>query len=201
MNVRLQYDMAWRAGIWFQHSLQMNNYQIELAMTTNTSNADDQIVCMNRINHFIYNELGNTVFINENDTEQIQLLSAAGINLTTLPEEPIDQVIGWIVFLKLNSILENQMVITDIMIQSDLGDNIKYMHSAGESLGPIEPTGWWSDPSPVHSSVKTAAGKKRIVKLPPGTSWKKLGLAWSNEIGAVPTSNTVVFAQFVKDEE
>lgn len=201
MNVRLQYDMTWKAGIWFENHLQLNSYQIELLMITNTSDLDDQINCMNRVNHFIYEEMGDTVYINQNDLDQIALLSAAGVKITTLPESPIDQVIGWIVFLKLNAILENRMAITDIKIQSDLGDNIKYLHTIGESLGPVELTGWWTDPGPAHSSIKPGSGKRRIVKLNPGTSWKKLDMAWSSDVEESQSANTVVFAQFVKDEE
>jgi hypothetical protein len=201
MNVRLQYDMTWKAGIWFENRLQLNSYQIELMIITNTSDPDDQINCMDRINHFIYEEMNDTIYINQNDLDQIALLSAAGIKITTLPESPIDQVIGWIVFLKLNSILENRMVITDIKIQSDLGDNIRYLHSADESFGSIESPGWWNDPSPVHSAVNPNAGKRRIVKLNPGTSWKKLDMSWSSDAEEPHPANTVVFAQFNKDDE
>jgi len=201
MNVRLEYDMSWNSCIWFENTLQMNRYQIELMMTTNTSDQDDQITCINRMNHFIYEELNNTVFINENDTDQIQLLSTAGIKITTLPEAPIDQIIGWIVFLKLNSILEDRMVITDAKIQSDLGDNIKYMHTLGESLGPVSQTGWWTDSSPVHSTVKSGANKKRVVKLNKGTSWKKLDMSWTGEDETLSTANTVLFAQFTSSTE
>lgn len=201
MNVRLEYDMSWNSCIWFENTLQTNRYQIELMMTTNTSDQDDQITCMNRMNHFIYEELNNTVFINEKDTEQIQLLSAAGIKITTLPEAPIDQIIGWVVFLKLNAILEDRMVITDIKIQSDLGDNIKYMHTLGESLGPIGLTGWWTDPSPVHSIIKSGASKKRVVKLNKGTSWKKLDMGWTGDDETLSTANTVLFAQFTSSTD
>jgi len=201
MNVRLEYDMSWNSCIWFENTLQTNRYQIELMMTTNTSDQDDQITCMNRMNHFIYEELNNTVFINEKDTEQIQLLSAAGIKITTLPEAPIDQIIGWVVFLKLNAILEDRMVITDIKIQSDLGDNIKYMHTLGESLGPIGLTGWWADPSPVHSIIKSGASKKRVVKLNKGTSWKKLDMGWTGDNETLSTANTVLFAQFTSSTD
>ena len=201
MNVRLEYDMSWNSCIWFENTLQTNRYQIELMMTTNTSDQDDQITCMNRMNHFIYEELNNTVFINEKDTEQIQLLSAAGIKITTLPEAPIDQIIGWVVFLKLNAILEDRMVITDIKIQSDLGDNIKYMHTLGESLGPIGLTGWWADPSPVHSIIKSGASKKRVVKLNKGTSWKKLDMGWTGDDETLSTANTVLFAQFTSSTD
>jgi hypothetical protein len=201
MNVRLEYDMSWNSCIWFENTLQMNRYQIELLMTTNTSDQDDQIICMNRMNHFIYEELNNTVFINENDTDQIQLLLSAGIKITTLPEAPIDQIIGWVVFLKLNSILEDRMVITDVKIQSDLGDNIKYMHTLGESLGPVELKGWWTDSSPVHSSVKSSGSKKRVVKLNKGTSWKKLDMSWAGEDETSSTANTVLFAQFTSTDD
>lgn len=201
MNVRLEYDMSWNSCIWFENTLQSNRYQIELLMTTNTSDQEDQITCMNRMNHFIYEELNNTVFINENDTEQIQLLLSAGIKITTLPEAPIDQIIGWVVFLKLNAILEDRMVITDIKIQSDLGDNIKYLHTIGESLGPVGLTGWWLDSSPVHSSVKSSGSKKRVVKLNKGTSWKKLDMSWTGEDETLSTANTVLFAQFTSTDD
>ena len=200
MNVRLEYDMNWNAGIWFEDRLQMNDYQISLSMTTNTSDSQDQITCMNRINYFVYEELGSTIFINENNVEQIQALVTAGCKVTTLPEEPIDQVLGWIIFLKLNAILEDRMIISDIKIQSNLGDNIKYLHTAGESLGPINETGWWADPSPIHTSVKLSSNKKRIVKLNTGTTWKKLGMNWTGESTSPEPANTVVFAQFTKDE-
>jgi hypothetical protein len=202
MNVRIRYDMTWRSGIWFQNSLQMNSYQIELQATTHTSNNDDHITCLNRINHFVYEEMSNTIFINQDDRDRIDLLLAAGCKITTLPEDPIDQVIGWILFLKLNSILEGRMSITDISIWSDLGDNIRYLHSDRETFGPVDDLqGWWLDPGPVHNLIKIKSNKKQIVKLGPSPSWRKLDLHWSDSTLPDQTANTVVFAQFVKDEE
>ena len=81
MNVRLEYDMQWRAAIWFENCLQMNRYNMELAITTNTSNADDHVVSLNRLNHFVYNEMANTVYIHQDDVSQIQALTAAGITV------------------------------------------------------------------------------------------------------------------------
>ena len=59
MNVRLEYDMHWRAAIWFENTLQINNYNLELAITTNTTNPDDHVVSLSRLNHFVYNEMAN----------------------------------------------------------------------------------------------------------------------------------------------
>ena len=203
MNVRLEYDMHWRAGIWFENCLQINNYNIEVSIITNTSNADDHVVSLSRINHFVYSEMANTVYIHQDDTAQIQALTAAGIKVTTLPEQPIDQIIGLALYSKLNAILQERMFVTGVTIQSDLGDNVRYLHSDRESLGPLNQSGWWQDSSPVHSDFKTTASKKHVVRLNRTLTWQDLDLEWS-DVEPVDntgnTGNTVVFAKFGPDE-
>jgi hypothetical protein len=34
-----------------------------------------------------------------------------GINVTTLPEEPVDQIIGMMLYYKLNAIMEGRMIV------------------------------------------------------------------------------------------
>jgi len=200
MNVRLEYDMNWRAAIWFENRLQINDYNAELSIHTNTMDHEDHVTCMARLNHFVYHELTNTVFIKQGDQEQLRALAAAGIKVTTLPEEPIDQIIGIALYCKLNAILEEKMIVTNVTIQSLLGDNVRYLHSNNESLGPCSDTGWWTDPGPVHSNFKPAAGGKRVVKLNRTPSWRDLDLGWSGTEQPKNETNTVVFAKFPTDE-
>lgn len=200
MNVRLEYDMHWRAGIWFENCLQINSYDIELSITTNTSNAEDHVVSLNRINHFIYNEMANTVYIHQNDTAQIQALTSAGIKVTTLPEQPIDQIIGIALYSKLNAILQERMFVNGVTIQSDLGDNVRYLHNDRESVGPLGQEGWWNDASPVHSDFKSTASRKQVVKLHRTLTWQDLEMEWSDAEPVDNTGNTVVFAKFGPDE-
>ena len=200
MNVRLEYDMQWRAAIWFENCLQINSYNMELAITTNTSNADDHVVSLNRLNHFVYNEMANTVYIHQNDVTQIQALTAAGIKVTTLPEEPIDQIIGIALYYKLNAILQERMFVNGVTIQSDLGDNVRYLHNDHESAGPLSQEGWWQDSSPVHSNFKSSASKKHVVRLNRTLSWQDLEMEWSDVEPVDNTGNTVVFAKFGPDE-
>lgn len=200
MNVRLKYDMQWRAAIWFDNHLQMNTYNIELAMLTNTANGDDHIVSLSRINHFIYNEMNNTVYINQDNVDQISALTSAGIKVTTLPEEPIDQIVGLALYCKLNAILQERIFINEVSIQSDLGDNVCYLHNEHESLGPLSNDGWWQDASPVHNNIKSTVSKKHVVKLNRAPSWQDLDLDWSKSESADNTGNTVVFAKFTQDE-
>ena len=201
MNVRLEYDMQWRAGIWFENTLQMNNYNVELAITTNTANADDHVVSLNRLNHFVYNEMANTVYIHQDDTAQIQALTGAGIKVTTLPEQPIDQIIGIALYCKLNAILQERMFVNGVTIQSDLGDNVRYLHSDRESTGPLNQTGWWQDTSPIHSDFKSTASKKHVVKLNRTLTWQDLEMEWSDVEPTDNTGNTVVFAKFGPNED
>jgi hypothetical protein len=192
--------MHWRAAIWFENCLQINSYNIELAITTNTSNADDHVVSLNRLNHFVYNEMANTVYIHQEDVAQIQALTAAGIKVTTLPEQPIDQIIGIALYCKLNAILQERMFVNGVTIQSDLGDNVRYLHNDRESTGPLDQEGWWADPTPMHSNFKSFASKKHVVKLNRTPSWRELELDWSDAQRPTIESNTVVFAKFPIDE-
>ena len=200
MNVRLEYEMNWRAAIWFESRLQVNDYHATISMYTNTSNQEDHVTCMERMNHFVYHELTNTVFIKQDDQEQIQALAAAGIKITPLPEEPIDQIIGIALYCKLNAILEERMIVTGVTMQSDLGDNVRYLHGDQESRGPCDAPGWWYDAGPTHSNFKpTVGGKRRVVKLHRTPSWRDLELDWSDSEPVSTNSNTVVF-KFPTDE-
>ena len=200
MNVRLEYEMNWRAALWFENRLQVNDYNATIYMYTNTSNQEDHVTCMERINHFVYHELTNTVFIKQDDQDQIQALSAAGIKITPLPEEPIDQIVGIALYCKLNAILEERMIVTGVTMQSELGDNVRYLHSDQESLGPCDTPGWWYDAGPTHSNFKpTVGGKRRVVKLNRTPSWRDLKLNWSDSEPVPTNSNTVVF-KFPTDE-
>jgi predicted Fe-Mo cluster-binding NifX family protein len=200
MNVRLEYDMNWRAAIWFEDRLQINDYSAELSIYTNTMDHQDHVTSMARLNHFMYHELTNTVFIKQDNQDQLRALAAAGIKVTTLPEEPIDQIIGIALYCKLNAILEQRMMVTNVTIQSLLGDNVRYLHSSQESLGLCSDSGWWTDPGPIHSNFKPAAGNRRVVKLNRTPTWRDLDLGWSGTEQPKSETNTVVFAKFPTDE-
>lgn len=197
MNVRLRYDMTWRAGVWFENRLQMNQYDVELELVTNTSDPEFQIVSLGRLKHFVYVELDSTVFINQSDKDAIEKLVTAGVKLTTTPEEPIDQVVGLVLYKKFNAIMENQIVVKSLNIKSDLGDNIWYLHNDQETVAMNLTSGWWNDSEPNHNNIKLS-GKKNIVKLQRTPKWTDFDLDWTEVAETEQTSNTVV--KFNKDE-
>lgn len=197
MNVRLQYDLEFLGGIYYQDLLQLNQYHVSLNLTTQTKNSADTNIAMDRLKSFVLGELDSTVFINHAIQERGELMSMMGINITTLPEEPVDQIIGIMLFQKLNAIMEGRMTVDSLDISSSLGDCIWYQHNNEDALGPFEQPGWWHDSGPGHSSLPVAV-TDNVVKIT-DNHWREYGLEWPEET-ADHSGNTVVFANFPRNE-
>ena len=198
MNVRLQYNLDFLAGIYYNDQLQMNSYSVGLSLLTKTTDPISTNIAMDRIKAFVFSELEHTVFINSRSIERAEMMSVLGINVTTLPEEPVDQIVGMMLYHKLNAVMEGRMVITQLDISSSLGDNVTYMHDEEDSSGPFVQPGWWSEPTVQHDILEPEEAVDNIVKVVP-SAWIEYGLMWPEDIDP-PTANTVVYANFPKNE-
>jgi len=199
MNVRLEYNMAFTAGVYWEDQMLMNRYLIKLYMVTNSSDPDTQNIAYERLKYFVYSEIANTIFVNRQHEEQCRLLIAAGLKITTLPADPVDQLIGIILYAKLNAIMEESIIINEIEISSDLGENMVYLHAADESLGPFAVPGWWHDADLIHCDLSLIDSDK-VVAMHRAGAWRELDLAWPDQANVVTDNNTVVFANFKQDE-
>lgn len=205
MNVRLQYDTTLTAGVYYNGRFAMNNYDIRIHFQTNSVNGEDHNIGLSRMKHFVHESLDSTVFISSDNLKQARKFLAADCTVATLPEEPVDQIIGMMLYCKLNAICEDYLHVTELELSSDLGDNITYKHSYLEPLGPFETQGWWHLPNLAQCDPKLLTKllntDSQVVKLTRGDDWSDLGLSWPN--AKEPTtsdSSTVVYAQFNKDE-
>ena len=108
MNVRLQYDLDFLAGIYYDERLQLNSYSISMSLLTKTTDALNTNIAMDRLKMFMHGELANTVFVNQALRERAEMLQIMGVNVTTLPEEPVDQIVGMMLYYKLNAIMEGR---------------------------------------------------------------------------------------------
>lgn len=201
MNVRLQTTMSFIAGVYYDNELRMNNYKITLNLLTGTENNHEQNIALDRVRYFVYNQLPHSVFINQIYQDKCQALLTADVKISNLPEEPVDQIIGIMLFSKLNAIMEDRMLLTEIEISSDLGDGIIYFHNDEESIGPFELSGWWNNNDSSYCDLRNITNNK-VVELPGELSWKDLKLNWTNKDNTViiDTENKVLFADFSKDE-
>ena len=199
MSVRLQYDIDFMAGIYYGDTLQLNQYSVALNLLTMTTDTEEINIAMNRVKCFIWSELENTVFINQAHAEKAEMMSLLGINVTTLPEEPVDQIIGMMLYYKLNAIMEGNMIITALDVSSELGDSVWYQHDEDDAVGPFARDGWWHRPTCQHSDVDIESTEENVVKVSTA-GWHEYGLEWPGE-HSEENGNTVVFANFQRNEK
>lgn len=197
MNVRLKYFIDFTAGVFFQNRLHMTNYRVKMYMVTVSPESDDHNIAFERIRHYVTSVIDSAIFINANDVERCQSLMKSGLRVVTLPDEPVDQVIGMMLFTKLNAIMEKRMLLLEIELASEIGGNMIYLHADDENLGPMEGPGWWSqgDLSYCHDKFLQ---NENLMHLSHYAAWRELELNWPVDDEA-PTGNTIVFADFGKD--
>jgi hypothetical protein len=198
MNVRLQYELEFMGGIYFEDALQMNQYSVSLQLLTQTSNTVNIGIAMERLKAFVYSELNSAVFFGPKDADKAELFAMIGTNVVTLPDEPVDQIIGMALYCKLNAIMQEHMIVTDLDIQSYLGDSVWYKHSDDDALGPCAKDGWWHLPTCQHNNIDTASAEDKVVKVAT-TGWTEYGLDWP-EPQPEQFGNTVVFTRIQKNE-
>jgi hypothetical protein len=197
MNVNLQYDVEFMGGVYYEDTLQINNYNVSMHFVTCSKEAEVTNIAMERVKAFIFSELSNVVFINRDHETQAELFQALGCNICTLPEEPVDQIIGLMLYCKLNAIMEGQMIITDLDISSSLGDEIWYQHNEEDSLGPFSKEGWWHELSTQKETLEPDGVDKNVVKVQ-STGWYEYGLDWPDSKSKETAK--IVYPDFKKNE-
>jgi hypothetical protein len=203
MNVRLKYDLPFTAGIYHNGNFYMNNYALRVLMATVSEDPNDQTTAFERLKYFICTCMESTIFINADETEQCNRYVQAGLHITPMPGEPVDQLIGIMLYHKLNAVMENRMIVFETEISSAAGEYMTYLHSEDENVvGYVQPE-WWTTPDLIHSDIVPIESEK-IVSMPSGTSWRDLEMAWdpaTDEPVASETGNIVVFADFKQPNE
>ena len=199
MNVRIRHDMSFLAGVHYAEQFRLNQYNVRLWITTNHTDPDTHNIALERIKYFVYNELDSTVFINSEHIPQCKQFMDAGINITTLPAEPVDQIIGIMLHHKLNAIMEQYMIVVETELSSALGDNIVYLHSDNEQTAGVYMDDWWESSDLIHCDQELLAGDK-VLTMPGASAWRELNLAWPEYETDANSGNVVVFADFKNNE-
>ena len=199
MNVRLQYDLEFLAGIYYEDQLQMNRYTVSLNLLTKSKDSASTNIALDRVKAFVHGALESTVFINQANMERAEFMQMMGIRVTTLPEEPVDQIIGMMLYYKLNAIMEDRMTVTALDVSSTLGDSVWYQHDEEDIAGPFATDGWWYRASMQHESIECDPEPGNVVKVM-STGWYELNLEWPENTASV-SDNTVVYANFPRNEK
>lgn len=194
MNVRLRKEFVFNSGIVFQDQYLINQYHVVLDMITTEAKSHQQNIAYERIKFWISEIMENSVMMPIGHHRAAAFVNT-GQRVITLPEEPLDQIVGIMLCCKLNAVCEDRLLITDVTLSSRCGEDMVYLHSFDENIGPFSANGWWNDAKLIYNNIHEH--HDNIVPLSQVTPWKDLGLDWEE---TQPQDSKVVFADFKRDE-
>lgn len=198
MNVKLSKEFFWQSGVIYQEQFAINHYACRLHMQTACHDRQAQNTAYDRLKVFIGQVLQDAVFTWD-QCQDLRKWLATGVTVITLPDEPVDQIIGMMLYTKLNAIMEGRMIITDVDLSSRMGDEMVYHHNQNDSLGPLAHPGWWNDHRPIWSKHTPAKSRDKIVAISRFQEWKNHNLHWERD-NDPEADSTVLFAEFNKNE-
>lgn len=181
MNTRIEREFIFQAAVYFEGSFIMNVYELLLSMEVGTDSIKEQNIAMDRIGYFLSECMSNSVFVEAAEKKVIEKYTNADIKVSTLPEEPYDQIITILLLQKLNAIAEGRLLITDIVLKSELSDGVKFIYNIEEAdLHPFG-KGWWSESNTSIADVPKSNRKDKIVKLVKTSDWSVPELDWEDK--------------------
>lgn len=195
MNVRIEYPAEFLAGAYWESVVLMNCYTVRCEMITATTDNVEQNIALERLKWVLFHGMQNSVFIDAREKTAIKRLESAGIRTVTLPTQPVDQVVGMMLYCKLDAVMEGRITMSQLSLSSELGENVIYRQNSMESVGPFSNNGWWHDPEPICGNSPSTAGK--VVAIGAGQTWKSLDLHWTRDEND-QRANVVAFR---KDED
>jgi len=196
MNVKIEYPAEFLSAVYWNEQVMFNRYTARCEMITGTKDNIEQNIALERLKYILFVQMQNSVFVDSKEKAAIKRLEAAGLRTVVLPEQPVDQIIGMMLYSKLDAVMEGRIVMSQLRLSSDLGENIVYSHNEIETIGPFQQKGWWNSPEPACFDSKSPGGK--VVSISTKTvSWQSLDLHWSQD--QEQTENTVVV--FRKDDK
>jgi hypothetical protein len=183
MTIRIEKDLEFYAGVHL-NTYNINAYNITLSMLIETTDIHEQTVALERIAHFISLIMQNCVFINGEHKNEMKKYKAAGIEICELPAEPHDHLIASLLILKLNAIMEGKIRITDLILDSMLGEGFRYSVVAKVAESQFKGFNWWNKSNLcVTSTYRKSNSTDNVVKLfDDEKEWEKLGLSWQQKI-------------------
>lgn len=180
MSTRIVKDFTIDAAVHFENKFMITPFDMKLFMDVETDSVREQNVAIERTNYFLQYHLDSCIFVDSKLTDAISKYEQAGIRVVEMPEEPYDQIVGIVLLLKLNSIMEDRLIITDCVFGSKLSTGIKFDLAVEQAKESFHGKFWWNDPS-LSLTNRTLNKKDKVVKLFDIGKWDQIGLSWKEK--------------------
>jgi hypothetical protein len=197
MNVRLSKIWQWQSATVYDEDFYINHYTAKIQMHTTAMDTEENATAYERMDHWFQQVMQDAVMISA-ENARLKAYAATGNRLLIFPGDPVDQLVGIMLCLKLNSITEGRLIITDVDLSSANGQDMTYRHNQAEETGPMADPGWWQDPRPTWSHPSARVSPSKVVNLTQTQGWHTFGLDWPQK--DKPADSAVVFADFDRDD-
>jgi hypothetical protein len=199
MNVRLIKTWHWQSGLVYRDAFYINTYTATVHMHTTSMYDSDHDIAYGRMDYWFEEVMQDSVMIAA-DASAVKAYAATGQRTLLFPDDPVDQLVGIMLCLKLNAITEGRLIITDVDISSVHGADMTYQHNQAEAVGPLGAAGWWQDARPIWNHTSSSTRGSKIVSLNRAADWHSLHLDWQSAQKQGKDSS-IVFADFDRDED
>lgn len=177
-NTRIEKDFYFHAALHFENSFYINVYDVTISFLVESDSPHEQTIAMERVTHFIDNELKNCIFVYATDERAIERYLTAGLRVCELPEEPYDQIIAMVLLQKVNAITEGKLHATDMTLASVMSDGVRYNMVCEISENALDGDFWWNSPD---NSLSKGDTQDNVVLLFRQDVWDDLGLSWKEK--------------------
>lgn len=157
----------------------INNYSVRMEFTTMTEDNHQHNIAYRRMK-FWFNEVMESCVLIAPDDKRLSTWQQTGTKVLILPEDPVDQLVGIMLYSKISAIVQEKFIIDEISISSPIDDDVIYHHFSDENLGPFVESGWWNDSRPIWQN-KPARSKGKVISLDRSPDWKDHDLDWPND--------------------
>ena len=149
----LEWNTSFTSTILLHDSIVPNPYNITIKFNSNTDNINNQNRAFDRIKYFFHNMLNNGLIMNYKNVNA-DTLSQYADKIIMIPEEPFDQIMVAIIHSKLINIVEGNIQITEVRLDSWQGDNVIYTSEAFGitklfTEGDFGDVQWWQHTKPI----------------------------------------------------
>jgi len=182
MATRIEKDFSFQTAVHFEDKFCLNVYETTLSLLVETENPYEQNVAMDRVIHFLQGVIQGSILIDRAQKTAIKKYKAAGLKICELPDEPYDQVVAMVVLLKLNAIMEHRLRVSDILLSSILGGEVRYSIVAEVAENYLSGNNWWNDSTVSLNNEEIKKDKEdNVLKLFDDSHWVDLGLSWKEK--------------------
>jgi hypothetical protein len=168
--------------LYFENKFHVNVYDIAASMLVETDSIKEQNIAMDRAIHFLTEVLSNSILVHSANSDVIKKYENVDLRVCELPQEPYDQIIAMVVLLKLNSIMENRLKITDLVIGSSLSDGVRFNIVSEVAESTFSGKHWWNSSCLAITNHRTdGIDQDKVIKLF-NDDWTGLGLSWRETV-------------------